>query len=60
MTDDKVYEILHGLFEGPCNVGFDEYMCDAGDWCETHCGEVPGAECWKRFFQLKMAELYQG
>lgn len=33
MTDDKVYEILHGLFEGPCNVGFDEYMCDAGGWC---------------------------
>ena len=49
-----VLEVLAG-FDSPCDRGAIDGMFD--DWCEKHCGEAPKTECWKKFFELKIAEI---
>ena len=56
-----VFDFIADLFGEPCNWGgagmeqsIDEYMYDnAGDWCDKHCCEIPAAECWRKFFEVK-------
>ncbi|HCC35983.1 MAG TPA: hypothetical protein DEQ02_10325 [Ruminococcaceae bacterium] len=53
-----VYDMLAEIFDMPCNYyDVDGYMFEnARSWCEAHCDDDNYAECWKKFFALKLAE----
>jgi hypothetical protein len=56
---EALYEIVAEYLDSPCGYGMSVrgYMLkNVGDWCEKHCGQVPDSACWRKFFELKIAE----
>ena len=49
---NKIYEKLADLFDIPCNYSpCDEIMLES-ERCREDCGDIPEAECWKRYFEV--------
>ena len=56
MTIEFICELLAEWFDSPCNYSpMDEQMFK-DSYCESHCGKVTDAECWKRYFEKKWAD----
>lgn len=53
---DFVFEQLAEKFETPCSFSpADTIMLYSGQ-CEDDCGDISGAECWKRYFKILYAQ----
>lgn len=51
---DMMCAELAELFECPCNFSpMDEIMWESGK-CEDDCGEISSADCWRRYFDVKL------
>lgn len=49
---NKIYEKLADLFDIPCNYSpCDEIMFES-ERCREDCGNIPDAECWRRYFEV--------
>ena len=56
MTVDFICELLAEWFDSPCNYSpMDEQMFK-DNYCESHCGKITDAECWKRYFEKMWAD----
>ena len=54
METKDICKELAEMFGCPCNFSpMDEIMWESGR-CEDDCGEISEAECWRRYFTVKL------
>lgn len=52
--EQKIYDELAFLYGSPCNFSpQDEVMLMRGR-CEDCCGDISDAECWQRYFSVRL------
>ena len=49
---NKIYEKLADLFDIPCNYSPCDEIMSESERCMEDCGNIPDAECWKRYFEV--------
>ena len=49
---NKIYEKLADLFDVPCNYSPCDEIMSESERCMEDCGNIPDAECWRRYFEV--------
>ena len=49
---NKIYEKLADLFDIPCNYSPCDEIMSESERCMEDCGNIPDAECWRRYFEV--------
>ena len=53
MDIDFICREIAEMFSSPCNYSpMDEVMLGSGK-CESDCGKISDADCWKRYFKIR-------